>query len=77
MEQRNQRNLLLTGASMSGENHNDREDVRVLEILGGATRRPNDPDTQLAKMLPQLMDDSVPLTYEEVLERLIRDAYPH
>jgi hypothetical protein len=52
----------------------DLENSKVLEILVGAKRGNNDPDTRLAEMLPRLViaDDS--LTYEAVLEQLIRDA---
>jgi hypothetical protein len=47
---------------MGGESPEDLENAKVLEILAGA------------EMLPRLViaDDS--LTYEDVLEQLIRDA---
>jgi hypothetical protein len=55
----------------------DFESAKIIEILTGAERSPNDPDIKLAEMLPRLLEPSGSLTYADLLEELIRDARPY
>lgn len=59
---------------MTSGAEDDRETAKVLEVLNGATRQPNDPDVQLAKILSKLASSDDSFTLSEVLESLIRDA---
>jgi hypothetical protein len=54
----------------------DPDTGRVLAILRGAQRQPNDPDLDLAIMIAELPDTNDSQAYDTALERLIRDANP-
>src|ERR1017187_8378525 len=47
-----------------------------MTILNAASRGPDDPDLDLARLIVQLPDEEDSPVYETTLERLIRDAHP-
>jgi hypothetical protein len=61
---------------MSQEISTDSDTLRVIDLLRGASRGPQDPDVELAEMLPKLGATSDESAVILALERLVRDANP-
>lgn len=59
----------------SGSGASDPDTKTVLDVCVGATRSPQDPDTQLAALLPQIAETKDPQELLRILRGLILNAH--